>query len=351
MITRIGAWLIGGVVVVVLIGTVLGTPVFIGHVQTTSMEPALSPGDGFVAVAPLGGEPVVGQTVVYRTQEEPRRLIVHQIVEKRQGGYVTQGLNSPFSDQAGGAPLVAPTQVQGVVVTAGGDPVALPAFGHLVVGVGDVAEAVFGRLGIDNTPFSRGALTAVGVGLLALGSVAASDASSRRTRRAPIETVDNRLLLIIILIAVAVPLLVFIGAGSSAGPITFVSDVDPIRQGEYPPGTNQTSPYEVTNGRLIPEVVILEAEGADARFVPNRLTIGHGESATVTFHLSVPPTEGQYTITHAVHRYPAVLPPSVIHHLHRIAAPLASAVILGVILLPIIIIFQVVVGPGRTRLR
>jgi len=230
MIRRIGAWLIGGVVVVVLIGTVLGTPVFIGHVQTTSMEPALSPGDGFVAVAPLGGEPVVGQTVVYRTQEEPRRLIVHQIVEKRQGGYVTQGLNSPFSDQAGGA-------------------------------------------------------------------------------------------------------------------------VDPIRQGEYPPGTNQTSPYEVTNGRLIPEVVILEAEGADARFVPNRLTIGHGESATVTFHLRVPPTEGQYTITHAVHRYPAVLPPSVIHHLHRVAAPLATAAILGVVLLPIIIIFQVVVGPGRTRLR
>ncbi len=107
------------------------TPV--SYADSGSMAPALSPGDGFLAVpAAVAGPPEVGDVVVYRSEGvDPGGLVVHRVVDRTSGGYVTRGDANPITDQQAGEPPVERKRILAHAVAVEGDVVALPGFGRV----------------------------------------------------------------------------------------------------------------------------------------------------------------------------------------------------------------------------
>ena len=93
LVTSTVTVLLVGMILVMVIGQLLGQPLLFGFVTTGSMEPALSPGDGFIAVPPmLAGEPTPGDVVVYEAETiQGGGLTTHRIVGETEQGYVTRG--------------------------------------------------------------------------------------------------------------------------------------------------------------------------------------------------------------------------------------------------------------------
>lgn len=103
----------------------------VSYVNSGSMTPTLSTGDGFVAVpAPLATAPERGDVIVYRSTEiEAGGLVTHRIVDRTEAGFVTQGDANPITDQQAGEPPVARDQIVAQVMTVDGHVVALPNVG------------------------------------------------------------------------------------------------------------------------------------------------------------------------------------------------------------------------------
>jgi len=114
----------------VLLST-LGQVAPISYVNSGSMTPALSTGDGFVAVpSVLADAPEPGDVVVYRSKSiEAGGLVTHRIVERTDGGFVTQGDANPITDQQAGEPPVPHDRIVAQVATVDGHVLALPNVG------------------------------------------------------------------------------------------------------------------------------------------------------------------------------------------------------------------------------
>ncbi len=104
----------------------------ISYVDSGSMAPALSPGDGFLAVpAAVAGPPKIGDVVVYRSEGlDPGGLVVHRIVDRTPDGYVTRGDANPVTDQRAGEPPVERERILAHAVAIDGDVTVLPGFGR-----------------------------------------------------------------------------------------------------------------------------------------------------------------------------------------------------------------------------
>ncbi|MFZ5823188.1 MAG: signal peptidase I [Bacillota bacterium] len=108
-------WLLVAGSLAIIMGGLAGRPVLLAAVPTTSMVPALYPGD-LIAVVPLLGRRLsVGQIVVFKTEKDPT-WIVHRIIGgSEQEGFITQGDGNQTPDPY----LVYPRHVAGVVPMVG----------------------------------------------------------------------------------------------------------------------------------------------------------------------------------------------------------------------------------------
>lgn len=126
-LTRLLAVVTVGFLVVGLIGPI--TP--LSYVNSGSMSPTLSTGDGFVAVpGPVADEPEPGDVVVYRSEAiEPGALVTHRVVGETEDGYVTKGDANPVTDQQAGEPPVTRDRVVATALTVDGRVVVIPGLG------------------------------------------------------------------------------------------------------------------------------------------------------------------------------------------------------------------------------
>lgn len=124
-----------GILALLLTGQIIDQPLLLEFVRTGSMQPALAPGDGFIAIPPSVAGPLnVGDVVVYRAQQvNSGGLTTHRIVDETARGYVTQGDVNPFTDQSGGEPPVKSPQIVAVVLQLGGTVIMLPELGTGVI--------------------------------------------------------------------------------------------------------------------------------------------------------------------------------------------------------------------------
>jgi len=132
------------VVASLIVGQYLGQPVLLSYVETGSMQPVLSPGDGFIAIpAPIAGGIGVGDVVTFDAQEiEGGGLTTHRVVEETERGYVTRGDNNPFTDQDGGEPVVQEADIVAKALTVGGGVVVIPHLGTVAMGFQSALDSV-----------------------------------------------------------------------------------------------------------------------------------------------------------------------------------------------------------------
>jgi signal peptidase len=349
------------VVLSLVVGQALGTPVGLSYVETGSMEPTLEPGDGFVAVpAELAGPVEEGDVVVFRAQEiQGGGLTTHRVVGETERGYVTRGDANPFTDQDGDEPPVKEAQVVAVAFQPGGQVVAIPGLGAAVEGTQAALETVqrvlaglFGTralLGAQGLAYLFFAVTAL---WYVVGEWRAREGRDRDRSRSRTAGLDPRL------IAAAFALLLVAGATAAmvapAGTqeYTIVSAAFESEQPTViPTGESNDIPYRVPNGGFVPVVAYLEpaSDGVDA--TPEQVRVPPRSVANATLTLQAPPETGAYRRYVVEHRYLAVLPTSTIDALYRVH-PWAPIVVIDALLgVPFYVGSVALLGRGRVRRR
>ncbi len=362
-VARAAELLAVAVVLSLLVGQALGTPVGLSYVETGSMEPTLDPGDGFVAVPPeLAGPVEEGDVVVFRAQEiQGGGLTTHRVVGETERGYVTRGDANPFTDQDGGEPPVKEAQVVAVAFQPGGQVVAIPGVGVAVEGaraaLGTVQRTLAALVG------SRALLGTQGLAYLffavtalwyAVGEWRARGNRSRaRDRRRDRDAgLDPRLA------AAAFALLLVAGATAAmvvpAGTqeYTVVSaEFESDRPTVIPAGGSNDLTYRVPNGGVLPVVAYFDPASDGVGVAPERVRVAPGSTANATLTLQAPPETGAYRRYVSEYRYLAVLPTSTIDALYRLhpwLPVLAIDVLLGV---PFYLGSLALLGSGRVRRR
>lgn len=104
-------------------------PVSVSYVYSESMEPTLSPGDGYVLRST--GD-VSEDDVVTFWSESKGEFVTHRVVAVTADGFTTKGDANDVTDQTTGHPPVSRDAVVGEVVTVGGSVLVLPGFGRVV---------------------------------------------------------------------------------------------------------------------------------------------------------------------------------------------------------------------------
>lgn len=132
-------WLliIGGMIVIS--GGLMGRPLLVAAVPTSSMVPALQPGD-LIVVLPTWTltHPGLGDIVVYKTPTD-QNWIVHRIVDGNAiDGFITKGDANPVSDTR----PVFVSDMAGVVPQVGGAALRLPMAGSLRVAAGPLSSPI-----------------------------------------------------------------------------------------------------------------------------------------------------------------------------------------------------------------
>ena len=362
-VTGAAELLVAVVVLSLVVGQALGTPVGLSYVETGSMEPALEPGDGFVAVpAQVAGPVEKGDVVVFRAEEiQGGGLTTHRVVGETERGYVTKGDANPFTDQDGDEPPVKEPQVVATAVQVGGTVVAIPGLGIAVEGtqtaLGTVQRILAATLG------TRSLLGAQGLAYLFFGVTLAwyvvgawrergSRDSSRSRDRSRDGGVDPRLFaagFALLLVAGATASMVAPAGAQEFGIVSaeFESE-DPT---VIPTGESSTIAYSVPNGGVLPVVAYLEPGSEGVAAEPRRVKVPPDETVEATITLSAPPETGYYRRYLVEHRYLGVLPTSTIDALYRVH-PWAPIVVIDALLgVPFYLIAVRLLGSGRVRTR
>ncbi|PSP95836.1 signal peptidase I [Halobacteriales archaeon QS_4_62_28] len=115
----------------------------ISYVNSGSMSPTLSTGDGFVAVpTALADNPEPGDVIVYRSEEiEADGLVTHRIVGRTDEGFLTRGDSNPITDQQAGEPPVTRDRIVAHVLVVDGHTVTLPEIGTVSMWIRDSVRA------------------------------------------------------------------------------------------------------------------------------------------------------------------------------------------------------------------
>ncbi|MGB9986587.1 S26 family signal peptidase [Salarchaeum japonicum] len=350
------------VVVALVAGQILGTPVLFGYVETGSMTGTLNPGDGFIAIpAALAGDVETGDVVTFRAQEVGGGgLTTHRVVRETPQGYYTQGDANPFTDQAGGEPVVKDAQVVAVALQVNGRVVRIPHLGTGITSVQNSFEDVQRRLAVMTG--SRAFLGTRGLSYLLLAlsvmlygyDVLASRSPVRereRTRDRGDGFDSGRVLLVLaaVIVVTATAAMVVPAGTQSFGVVSaeFESDSPTvIRAGE-----SSTLPYTVGNGGLIPVVAYVEPASNGVSISQERLYVDGRSTARTNVTLSAPPDTGYYRRFVTEHRYLAVLPGSVIDGLHDVHPWLPIVVIDALLGGGLYLIGYVLLRGRRVRLR
>ncbi|HLO04917.1 MAG TPA: signal peptidase I [Symbiobacteriaceae bacterium] len=132
-------WLLVAGSVAILLGGLLGRPVLVAAVPTTSMVPVLRPGDLIPVLPDWGAAPEIGQIIVFKTSQDPS-WIVHRVIDgDSTKGYVTKGDANPVPDQH----RVFIKDIAGFVPTVGGRALHVPGLGSLSLGRTPLGHPLF----------------------------------------------------------------------------------------------------------------------------------------------------------------------------------------------------------------
>lgn len=349
------------VVLSLIAGSLLGQPILLSYVETGSMEPTLSPGDGFVAIPTEVAGPIQeGDVVVFEAKEtQGGGLTTHRVVEVTDRGYVTKGDANPFTDQDNDEPPVKRAQVVAEAWQVGGGVVTIPYLGAAVEGTRGVLASVQRHLaGLFG---SRAFLGVAGLAyLFFLGALAwylvgawrESGEQSRERKRSRETGVDSRLVVgafTALLVVGATAAMVAPAGSQEFGVVSaeFESDQPDV----IPAGESAERTLQVGNSGFLPVTVFLEpvSEGVDVQ--PRELSVGGGSVANATLTLQAPPETGYYRRFVAEHRYLALLPPGVIRGLHTLHPWAPVIVIDALVAVPFYLVTVWLVGTGRIRRR
>lgn len=340
------------VVVALLVGGLLGQPVLLGYVTTDSMEPAVSAGDGFVAVpAFLAGEPEPGDVVVYDAQHlHDGGLTTHRVVGETEGGYVTRGDANPFTDQAGGEPPVGEGQIVAHALQVNGQVVTVPHLGTAVTTVQAAVSRPFDAVGTGQVGT---VLVFAGIVLFVLAGTVGDRHSRARARQRSRESVvpaRTVVLFAVVLVTAAATAAMVLPAGvhefglaSATGPTD-----DPL---VVEPGGTTRVDHPLHNAGVLPVLVILEPAGDGIAVEPGRTVLGGGASTEVAVTMSAPDRTGVYHRHVHESRYLLVLPPEVVAGLHAVH-PLLAVLAVDLVVAAFVLAAGVAVfGTGQLRLR
>lgn len=366
-VTTVLVWALIVVVAIALVSSVvLGQPALLGYVQSGSMSPTLSTGDGYVPIPGiLAGEIGEGDVITFESDQiEGGQPTTHRVVEVTDGGYVTKGDANPFTDQDSGAPPVTDDQITAVALQLNGDIVRLPGLG---VGIGLVRGSLAwlqetlasvlgttlfrGERGLALTLFAGG--TVLLLTEVALGWRGRADRDRTRSRsRGSLERIDNRLLIgglaVLLMLVATVGMLAPAGA-TSFELISAESDAETPRVAAA--GTTVDRPYVTENTGLMPIRVFVEPSSDGVMVGQGRFSLARGETREQTIRTAAPEEIGLYYRSVTEYRYFAVLPTSVIdglHELHPAAALLAVNLVIGG---TVATIGLAIVGTGQLRTR
>ena len=281
------------------------------YVYSNSMEPLIKVNDAFL-VWPVS-KPKVGDIIMYRPVVLKAPYITHRIIDVGNNGFITQGDNSPYPDQASGEPEVTTHNIVGKVVTLQGQPILFPGLGNipsrLKVGVGGYAKYI-----------SILFLTLAVLSML-FGNIGSKKKRKPR-RRIRLKKVYNSIVLLGI-----ISIIITIFLGSRVSQIKYLVS-------EYP-GTlgNQVElnhpgelKMELQNNGLIPIwPVITGITPLSLKTAPSYLPPRSKEAVI----LSVKPQRktGMYQGYIQVYNYPAFLPRFLVLYLHNLQPTLAMIVI------------------------
>ncbi|MUV60637.1 signal peptidase I [Halobacterium sp. CBA1126] len=351
------------VVVALLVGQLLGTPVLLGYVETGSMEPTMEPGDGFVAIpSAVAGDVEEGDVVVFRAEElQGGGLTTHRVVGETERGYVTRGDANPFTDQDGGEPPVKDAQVVAKALQVGGSVVVVPNLGTLVTGLqsafADVqrqlaaatgSRALLGTQGLAYLLLALSALLYV-FDLFVAGGGRERDHSRDRDREQGVSPGVVVAVLAGVLVVAATAAMVVPAGTQEFGVVSaeFASENPTVIE----QGGSATLPYRVPNAGLVPVVAYVQPASEGVAVAPERVRVpGRGEAA-VDLTLSAPEETGYYRRFVTEHRYLAVLPVSVIDSLHGVHPWLPIAVIDALLAGGMAVLGLAVLGGRRVRVR
>jgi signal peptidase len=340
------------VALTMVVGQTLGQPLLFGFVTTGSMEPTLSPGDGFVAVPPpLADDPEPGDVVVFEAETiQGGGLTTHRVVEETERGYVTHGDANPFTDQDGGEPYVAEGEILAYALQVNGEVVVIPNLGTFVTGVRNVVGAPFALLGSDN---AATVLVFVGI-VLFLFAGATGDRNRRTTSRSP----SRQNVLAVWLVVLAATLVVTTAAtlamvvpASGYDVEALVTDSPDDNPQVVAPGGTATVTYEVHNAGVVPAMVVTEPADDAVTVDPERTVLGFDGRTEVTVGMAAPERTGTYTYRVRESRYLVVLPPTILAALHEVHPLVALLVVDLVVASFVVAVALAVFGTGYLRMR
>lgn len=328
---RVLEGLVLGAVVVLLLGHGLGQPVLVSYVETGSMEPTLSAGDGFLVVPPQLARGVeTGDVVVFRADRlRGGGLTTHRIVGDTDRGYLTKGDANDRPDQAGIEPPVQPPQIVGEAVEVRGHVVVLPHVGTVVDGVKEtVASTRRSVAALTGIPLRAGGvdlaglLVMIGLGLYLVGSLR-DDGESHPIESTPPPGRDGPMGRRIVLAAagglvvIATLSMVVQGGVVEMGVVSAENDAPGPRVIER--GETETAVYPVHNDGLVPMHAVLDprSPGVDVR-PGGMMTVPPGGHVNATVAVTAPPEIGYYRLYLLDHRYLGVLPRSVLVELYGV---------------------------------
>ncbi|TKX63474.1 signal peptidase I [Halorubrum sp. ASP1] len=325
------------VVVSLVVGQFLGQPILLSYVETGSMQPTLSPGDGFVAIpAQIAGGIGPGDVVTFDAQEiQGGGLTTHRVVEETERGYITRGDNNPFTDQDGGEPVVQDADVVAKALQVGGGVVVIPHLGTVAMGFQSALQSVQTWLavtfGVRSFQGTQGlAYIVFGLSIVAYAVDWYLDAGSRdresrdRSRDDGTSVFAILGVLALVLMATATAAMVVPGGTQEYGVVSaeFESENPTVIER----GTSQEIEYVVPNAGLVPVYAYVTPASPGVDVEPQRLAVGSRGEASTTVTLSAPDETGYYRLFVVEHRYLAVLPSGVVDELYGVHpwAPLVA---------------------------
>lgn len=324
-------------IVAIVAGSILGQPILLSYVTSDSMEPALEPGDGFVAIpTALAGPPSQGDVVVYRSEGlRPGEFVTHRIVDRQSSGYVTKGDGNPFPDQSNGEPPVPKSRIEAVALSYDSNVVVIPGLGSGLMAINENVQAL--QRGIAHLTGSRLFLGTGGtgyvllaVGLLLLGAGLYFDQERLKRPNLPKDRSRPTLSIVMVILFLSLlivgPATVVMTVSSGEEEFSFVSS-DGVSSSAHVvrTGTTTRGTYNMTNTGTVPIVVFFESQHERLQIDVQRVTLAPGESVNATVAITAPDEPGYYKRSFVKRWYFAFLPSDWIEALHESHPILALA--------------------------
>jgi signal peptidase len=345
-------------VVAMLLGGVLGQPFLFGYVSSESMEPTMSPGDGYIAVPSLvAGSVDEGDVIVFHAKElHGGGLTTHRLMGTTDDGYVTAGDKNPFTDQSVGEPPVTNEQIVAQALEINGRVVVIPHLGTLVTGFQDGLDAgrhwlaAFTSVGIFAGPQGLGAFIFV----VTLGIYIVDTMRERGRRRYERSTnrdtgINARLVITAFTVLLVVSATASMVASSGVNEYGIVSAAyEDDRPTIVPKGESKNNTLRVKNGDFVPKVVFYDP-GEMTDIQPREVSVPARSQVNVTATFTAPPATGGYHRYIVEYHYLAILPIQVTRILYHIHPWLPIGVINALIGGSFYLIGVAFVDTGRLR--